>query len=119
MGTTRRYRATDKTKTAKPKKKVSRREALIKRVEKLTGGKVKHARDPLRFTAKEVKAIYELGRASGAKDLSTKQKKKKSPARPTPREGQEEALQSLEKRRKWIKRQREEMRRDKRTKRKG
>lgn len=69
MATTRRYR-----KTAKPKKKVSSREALIKRVEKLTGGKVKHARDPLKFTAREVKAIYELGRASGAKGLSTKKK---------------------------------------------
>ena len=34
MGTTRRYRATDKTKTAKPKKKVSKRAALIKKVEK-------------------------------------------------------------------------------------
>ena len=87
MGTTRRYRKTDKSKTAKPKKKVSRREALIKRIEKLTGGKVKHARDPLRFTAREVKAIYEMGRASGAKDLSTKQKKKKSPLRPKLGEG--------------------------------
>jgi hypothetical protein len=34
MGTTRRYRATDKTKTEKPKKKISKRAALIKKVEK-------------------------------------------------------------------------------------
>ncbi len=33
-GTTRRYRATDKTKTAKPKPKVSKRAALIAKVEK-------------------------------------------------------------------------------------
>ena len=38
-GTTRRYRATDKTKTAKPKPKVSKRAALIAKVEK--SGKVK------------------------------------------------------------------------------
>lgn len=39
MGTTRRYRKTDKSKTAKPKKKLSKRAALIKKVEK--EGKVK------------------------------------------------------------------------------
>ena len=38
-GTTRRYRKTDKTKTAKPKPKVSKRAALIAKVEK--SGKVK------------------------------------------------------------------------------
>ena len=91
MATTRRYRATDKSKTAKSKKKVSKRAALIKKVEK--AGKVKLRTDWL--------ALY--------KKKSAKKKPRSAPMPRmgrTPREGQEEALQSLGKRRKWIKRQR-------------
>ena len=120
MGTTRRYRKTDKSKTAKPKKKLSKRAALIKKVEK--EGKVKLRTD--------WSALYR-------KPTKKKPAKKKPSSTPRPaigrppREGREERLQSIQRpsrrkekkdelalRRKWIKKQREEMRRDKRAKRK-
>lgn len=101
MGTTRRYRATDKTKTAKPKKKLSKRAALIKKVEK--EGKVKLRTDwsalhrkvkPIRarpgnlhdkayppekpakqlsFTAREKKMIEQIGRLN--RELKAKKRK--------------------------------------------